>query len=69
MSFGISVKGGTGAGRKRPLTPANTIPWACACFGPDRPSGNAHTPIARDAKRNPGYLKRCIDCGTSRDPS
>lgn len=58
MSFGITVKGGTGAGRKRPLMPANTIPWRCECF------------VADEApKLNPGYLKRCIDCGTSRDPS
>lgn len=57
--FAINVKGGTGAGRKRPLLPANTIPWACACGNPE---GRSHR-----LKLNPGYLKRCIDCGEQRD--
>lgn len=67
MSFAISVKGGTGAGVKRPLLPAYTIPWPCQC------PVDAEAHGLQDAaggltllKFNPGYLRRCVDCGTER---
>lgn len=60
MTFAVKVNGGTGAGRKKGLLPANTIPWACAC--------EVSPALVRfgNVKVNPGYLKRCVDCKTER---
>jgi hypothetical protein len=64
MSFGIAVKGGTGAGSKRPLLPANTIPWQCNCLVEiERSDAGLQT---FTGKQNPGYLRKCIDCGVRR---
>ena len=56
MSFGINVKGGTGAGRKRDHQPY--VPWPCKC---DHPIWKG------EARLLPGYVKRCVDCGTEKD--
>jgi hypothetical protein len=51
--FGVNVKGGSGAGSKRDHSPY--IPWECNC---------PH-PIWKGEKNLlPGYVKRCVDCGT-----
>jgi hypothetical protein len=57
--FAVNVKGGTGAGRKRPLRD-KPQEWRCNC----RWESGHETP---DIARKPGYLARCTDCGTARD--
>jgi hypothetical protein len=61
------VHGGTGAGRKRPLAPAY-IPWQCDCeIKCDGRCGETDYTGTCDYKLNPGYLKKCIDCGVARE--
>lgn len=51
MTFAVGyVVGGTGAGRKKPLKP-KPYGWMCDC---------------PDFVVHPGYMTRCLDCGTRR---
>lgn len=54
--LGVTVQGGTGAGRKRPLKPVHQ-PWQCACV-----EGRT----THYYRQNPGYLSRCPDCRKER---
>jgi hypothetical protein len=65
VTFAVGhVEGGTHAGWRK--VKQKRGPWTCGCLGPERPSGNAHSPTARDAVMHPGYLCRCPDCKTER---
>ena len=54
MTFSAHISGKSPMKRKR--LPAYTIPWRCGCEHPD----------GMGRKVNPGYLVKCIDCGTDR---
>jgi hypothetical protein len=60
MTFSVGhVQNGTGAGWRR--TRAKYEPWPCECKNTDEQTFRASA-----RKINPGYLKKCIDCGTPR---
>ena len=73
MTFCAHISGK--APMKRRRLPAYTIPWNCACqfnVVNGEHAGQSLPPVrvtrGRIAfKTNPGYLTKCVDCGTSRE--
>jgi hypothetical protein len=74
VTFSVGhVDGGTHAGWRR-VVDKKYVPWKCECkivsghaeYYPDD-GHEGYGVVTRQAKLNPGYFKKCIDCGATRD--
>ena len=69
MSFNIGTISGGRSGNPKRVNDKRYEPWPCECVpSPDDDERwvRAAPFSAVAVKMNPGYLKGCIDCGTSR---